>query len=117
MERRVEMGTTTEKVSRDWLRGPREAGHLYEVAQADVWRQDRVGRELQDVSNAMDGPAISEEEHEVVLQEETPVVQKEVVPKERVRLDVDTHTEERQVSEDVRSEQIEVDGDDVTRRS
>ena len=53
MERRVEMGTTTEKISRDWLRGPREAGHLYEVTQADVWRQDRVGRELQDVSNAM----------------------------------------------------------------
>src|SRR3954466_14520874 len=60
------------------------------------------------VGSAMDGPAISEEEHEVVLHEETPVVEKQAVPKERVRLDVDTHTEEQQVSEDVRSEQIEV---------
>jgi hypothetical protein len=33
------------------------------------------------------------------------------VPKERVRLDTDTVTEERQVSEDVRKEQIEVEGD------
>jgi len=67
------------------------------------------------VGNAMEGPAISEEEHEVVLHEETPVVEKQAVPKERVRLDVDTHTEERQVSEEVRSEQIEVDGDDTAR--
>jgi len=68
------------------------------------------------VGQAMDGPAISEEEHEVVLHEETPVVEKQAVPKERVRLDTETVTEERQVSEEVRSEQIEVDGDDATRR-
>ena len=68
------------------------------------------------VGSAMDGPAISEEEHEVVLHEETPVVEKQAVPKERVRLDVDTHTEEQQISEEVRSEQIEVDGDDTTTR-
>jgi len=68
------------------------------------------------VGSAMDGPAISEEEHEVVLHEETPVVEKQAVPKERVRLDVDTHTEEQEISEDVRSEQIEVDGDDTTTR-
>jgi uncharacterized protein (TIGR02271 family) len=63
------------------------------------------------VGDAMDGPAISEEEHEVVLHEETPVVEKQAVPKERVRLDKETHTEEQQISEEVRSEQIEVDGD------
>jgi stress response protein YsnF len=33
------------------------------------------------------------------------------VPRERVRLDKDTVTDERQVSEEVRKEQIEVDGD------
>ena len=68
------------------------------------------------VGSAMDGPAISEEEHEVVLHEETPVVEKQAVPKERVRLDVDTHTDEEQVSEEVRSEQIEVDGDETSTR-
>jgi uncharacterized protein (TIGR02271 family) len=68
------------------------------------------------MGQAMDGPAISEEEHEVVLHEETPVVEKQAVPKERVRLDVDTHTEEQQISEEVRSEQIEVEGDETSRR-
>jgi uncharacterized protein (TIGR02271 family) len=61
------------------------------------------------VGDAMDGPAISEEEHEVVLHEEEPVVEKRAVPKERVRLDKEAHTDERQVSETVRKEEIEVD--------
>jgi uncharacterized protein (TIGR02271 family) len=62
------------------------------------------------VGQAMDGPAISEEEHEVVLSEERPVVQKEAVPVERVRLDKDTVTEQQQVSEEVRKEQIDMEG-------
>ena len=60
--------------------------------------------------NAMSGPAISEEEHEVILTEERPVVQKEAVPVERVRLDTDTVTENVQVTEEVRKEQIDMDG-------
>ena len=59
---------------------------------------------------AMDGPAISEEEHEVVLSEERPVVAKEAVPVERVRLDTDTVTEQATVTEEVRKEQIDMDG-------
>ena len=63
---------------------------------------------------ALDGPAISEEEHEVVLTAEKPVVAKEAVPVERVRLDKETVTEQAQVTEDVRKEQIELEGaDDV----
>jgi uncharacterized protein (TIGR02271 family) len=60
---------------------------------------------------ATSGPAISEEEHEVTLREEEPVVEKRAVPKERVRLDKETVTDQRQVSEEVRREQIEVEGD------
>ena len=60
---------------------------------------------------ATSGPAISEEEHEVTLREEEVVVDKRAVPKERVRLDTETVTEERQVAEEVRKEQIEVEGD------
>jgi uncharacterized protein (TIGR02271 family) len=63
------------------------------------------------LDEATSGPAISEEEHEVTLHEETPVVDKRAVPKERVRLDTETVTEDRQVAEDVRKEQIQVDGD------
>src|SRR3954467_8214697 len=79
----------------------------------------RVEREPitdENVGRATGGPAISEEEHEVVLHEETPVVEKQAVPKERVRLDKDVHTDEETVSEDVRSEQIEVEGDAEGRR-
>jgi uncharacterized protein (TIGR02271 family) len=58
-----------------------------------------------------DGPAISEEEHEVVLHAEQPVVEKEAVPVERVKLDTETVREEQTVSDEVRKEQIETDGD------
>jgi uncharacterized protein (TIGR02271 family) len=61
------------------------------------------------VDEAMSGPEISEAEHEVVLHEEEPVVEKRAVPKERVRLDTDTETDEREVSETVRKERIDVD--------
>lgn len=63
------------------------------------------------VDNALDGPAISEEEHEVTLHAEEPVVEKKVVPKERVRLDKETVAEERTVTDEVRKEQIEADGE------
>ncbi len=63
---------------------------------------------------ALDGPAISEEEHEVVLHEERPVVEKEAVPVERVRLDKETVRDEKTVNEEVRKEHIDTDGD--TRR-
>jgi uncharacterized protein (TIGR02271 family) len=62
------------------------------------------------IGNAMDGPAISEEEHEVVLHAERPVVDKEAVPVERVRLDTQTVTEQETVNDSVRKEQIETDG-------
>ncbi len=61
---------------------------------------------------ARSGPAISEEEHEVVLHEEEPVVEKRAVPKERVRLDTETVSDEREISEEVRKERIEVDDRD-----
>ena len=63
------------------------------------------------VGDATDGPAISEEEHEVVLHEEEVITEKRAVPKERVRLDKQTVTEDQTVSEQVRKEQIEADGD------
>ncbi len=68
------------------------------------------------VGEALDGPAISEEEHEVVLHAERPVVAKEAVPVERVRLDVDTVTDQETVSDTVRKEQIDTDGVEATGR-
>jgi len=60
---------------------------------------------------AMRGGDLTEEEHELTLSEEEVVVEKRVVPKERVRLDKDVVTEERPVTEEVRKEQIDVEGD------
>jgi uncharacterized protein (TIGR02271 family) len=66
------------------------------------------------IDAATSGPEISEEEHEVVLREEEPVVEKRVVPRERVRLDKEAVTGEERVAEEVRKEQIEVQDEDGT---
>jgi uncharacterized protein (TIGR02271 family) len=68
------------------------------------------------IGDALDGPAISEEEHEVVLHAERPVVQKDAVPVERVRLDTETVTEQASVTEQIRKEQVELDTDGTARR-
>jgi uncharacterized protein (TIGR02271 family) len=65
---------------------------------------------------AFGGPDISEEEHEVTLHEERPVVQTEAVPVERVRLDTETVTGTESVSGEVRKEQIELDDPTGTSR-
>jgi uncharacterized protein (TIGR02271 family) len=57
--------------------------------------------------DALTGGDLTEEEHEVTLHSEQPVVQKETVPVERVRLGTETVRGEEQVSETVRKEQIE----------
>jgi uncharacterized protein (TIGR02271 family) len=56
---------------------------------------------------ALSGADITEEEHELTLHAERPVVAKETVPVERVRLSTETVTEEQQVNEQVRKEQID----------
>jgi len=87
-----------------------------EVQQTVPVRREEVRLEREpvteaNVDEATDGPALSEEEHEVTLHEEQVVVDKRVVPKERVRLDKDTVVEDQTVSEEVRAEQIEAEGD------
>jgi uncharacterized protein (TIGR02271 family) len=87
-----------------------------EVTQTVPVRREEVRVEREpitdaNVGDATDGPAISEEEHEVVLHEEQPVSEKRVVPKERVRLDKDVQTTEEQVSDTVRQERIDVEDD------
>jgi uncharacterized protein (TIGR02271 family) len=66
---------------------------------------------------ALSGEPISEEEHEVTLRAERPVVAKEAVPVERVRLTTETVTEDAAVNETVRKEQIEEPGVEGSPRS
>lgn len=56
---------------------------------------------------AMSGGDITEEEHEITLHAERPVVSKETVPVERVRVGTETVTEDHEVNETVRKEQID----------
>ena len=85
-----------------------------EVTETVPVRREEVRVEREPITDAnrgdaLDGPAISEEEHEVVLHEEEVVVEKRAVPKERIRLEKDVETDERTVSETVRQERVDVD--------
>ncbi len=62
--------------------------------------------------DALDGPEIAEGVYEVTLSEERPIVTKETVPVERVRLTKETVSEQQNVSETVRKERITTDGVD-----
>ena len=57
------------------------------------------------------GADFGEEEVEVALRSEQPVVEKQAVAKERIGIEKDVETEERTVSDEVRKERIEVDDD------
>ena len=111
-EEELRVGTTESEAGRARLR---KYVVEDEVTQTVPVRREEVRIEREPITDAnvgaaTDGPAISEEEHEVVLHEEQPVVEKQAVPKERVRMDKDVQTEERQVSETVRKEQIDTEG-------
>jgi uncharacterized protein (TIGR02271 family) len=85
-----------------------------EVTETVPVRREEVRLEREPITDAnrgaaLDGPDISEEEHEVVLHEEEVVAEKRAVPKERVRLEKDVETSEATVSETVRSERVDVD--------
>jgi uncharacterized protein (TIGR02271 family) len=71
--------------------------------------REPITEENRDAATA--GPEISTAEHEVELYEDVPVVDKRTVPRERVRLEKDTRTDEEQIVEHARREQIEAEGD------
>jgi uncharacterized protein (TIGR02271 family) len=110
-EEEVSVGTTRRESGRARLRKyvvTEEVQQTVPVQREEV-RIEREPITDGNVDQALDGPEISEEEHEVVLHEEEPVVEKRTVPKERVRLDKEVVTDEAQVSEQVRKERIDTD--------
>ena len=117
-EEQLRVGTERREVGRARLRKYVVTENVTQTV--PVSREEvRVEREpITDANrgDAYDGPAISEEEHEVTLHAERPVVEKEAVPVERVRLDKETVTANETVSGEVRKEEIEVEGADDTRR-
>jgi uncharacterized protein (TIGR02271 family) len=112
-EEEVRVGTTRRETGRARLRKYVVTENVTETV--PVQREEvRIEREpITDANRdaALSGGDITEEEHEVTLHAEEPVVEKRTVPKERVRMDRDTVTDEETVSEQVRKERIEAEGD------
>jgi uncharacterized protein (TIGR02271 family) len=115
-EEELRVGTTQRERGRVRLR---KYVTTEQVQQTVPVRRDKARLEREPITDAnlaaaTSGPDISEAEHEVILREEEPVVDKRVVPRERVRLDKDTVTGEERVAEEVRKEQIDLHDEDTT---
>jgi uncharacterized protein (TIGR02271 family) len=111
-EQELKVGTTSRESGRARL-----VKHVVteDVTQTVPVRREEVRVEREPITDAnrdaaTAGGEITSEEHEVVLHDEEVVVEKNVVPKERVRLDKDVVTDEQQVDETLQKEQIETEG-------
>ena len=119
-EERLNVGTQTRESGRARLR---KYVTTETVTQTVPVRHEEVTLEREPITAdnadaAQSGPSISEEEHEVVLHEEVPVVEKEAVAVERIKLGKQTVTEQATVSDEVRKENVEmVDPSDTEQSS
>jgi uncharacterized protein (TIGR02271 family) len=117
-EERLNVGTRSEKAGRARLRKyvvTEQQEVTVPVSREEV-RLEREPITDANIDQAMDGPDITEEEHEVTLTAERPVVETETVPVERVRLGKETVTEQQTVGGEVRKEQVEFDDTEVKGR-
>ncbi len=111
------MTRSEEQVRVGTMRRPSELVRLHKtvvtepVSQTVPLQHEEVRVEREPITDAegISGGEIAEEEHEVTLSREEPVVEKTTVPVERVRVEKDVTTEEREVTGEVRKEQVEVD--------
>lgn len=115
----VTVTRSEEEIDIGVARRPRERVRVIkQIVTEDVTRTIPVRREeLRLVHEAVDAseplPAVADdftpgEPYFVTLMEEEVVIEKRIVPRERVRVYKETITEERHVSEDLRKEQVEV---------
>jgi uncharacterized protein (TIGR02271 family) len=100
---------------------PVEAGRLRlhkwvetEPVEAEVeLRQEKARVRREPVGQPVSGAEMSEQEIEVPLRGEEPVVEKQTVAKERVTAEKDVDTRRERVSDEVRKERVEAEGEDV----
>ncbi len=112
-EEEISVGTKRQEMGRVRLKKYVVTDHVTTTVPVE---REEVRIEREDITDdnrgaATNGPELSDEEHEVVLNEEVPVIDKKVVPKERIRLDKETVRGEERVESDVRKEEIDVAGD------
>ena len=112
-EEELRVGTAQQETGRARLRKFVETDQVDETVpvRRETARVEREPITDANVDDATSGAEITESEHEVTLHEEEPVVEKRAVPKERVRLEKDVETDEEQISETVRKERVEQEGD------
>jgi stress response protein YsnF len=110
-EERAQVGTESRETGRVKVRK--------HVETEPVEQQVRVTREVADIEREpitdqerAAGARLTEDEQEVILHEERPVLYKETVPVERVRVNVRTQEEDVTVRDEVRKERIDVETDD-----
>ena len=110
-EEQLRVGTETRETGRARLRKYVVTENVTKTV--PVSREEvRVEREpITDANRdqALSGEDLTDEEHEVSLHEERVVADKETVPVERVRLDKDVVTDQQQVDETLRKEEIDLD--------
>ena len=92
-------------VTREEVRVTREP--VSDTPAAGRGEQDRSSRPRRDIGDA---------EQEIVTYEERPVVTKETVPKEKIRLEKQTVTENETVEDQVRKEKVDIEGEVQTSR-
>ena len=96
-----------------------EAGRLrmhkwIETEQVDVpvdVRREKARVTREPVEGTVSDEEIGDEELEVTLREEQPVVEKQAVAKERVRIDKDVESDTEMVSDELRKERVDIDDD------
>ena len=76
-------------------------------------RRETVRVEREPIDQPVSGAEIGEQEVEIALHAEEAVVQKETVAKERISLDTEVETEHQTVTDEVRKERVEIEGDEV----
>jgi stress response protein YsnF len=112
-EEEIEVGTRSVEAGRARLRKWVET----EPVALDVQLEREVARVTRErIDEPVTGHEFTEEEVEVPLHREKPVVQKETVAKERVGLEKDVQTEQQTVRDELKKERVEVEGDVDERR-
>jgi uncharacterized protein (TIGR02271 family) len=112
-EERLRAGTETVETGR--VRLTKHVVTAQQTITVPIRREEvHITREPVKPGEAGTGAEIGDEERTVIVHEERPVIAKETVPVERVTLDTETVRENREVSDTVRREEVEVD--DGTRR-
>ena len=107
-EEELKVDTTTQQAGKVTLKKWIETEHQTITVPVRT-EKGRVVRET--ITDGEAGGTLTEESEEMILAEEEVSVDKQVVAKERVRLEKDVEVEDRKVEADVQKERIEVDGD------